>query len=116
MSEQHVLMAVPPVAPGEVLRERVLSRLKITQDQLADAMGVSRLSINQIINGRRSITAEMALRLSYVTSTTPEFWLNLQRQIDLYEAQNKLVDVLPHLKVLRAAKSAAELIAKASSE
>ena len=74
---------------------------EITQEQLADAMQVSRFSINQIVNGRRSVTADMALRLARVTSTTADFWLNLQRDVDLYEAGNKLADVLRSLPVLR---------------
>src|SRR3989442_686318 len=71
-------VAAAPCTPGDVLRERILSDRRITQDQLAKAMRVSRFSINQLVNGRRSVTAEMAFRLSRATSTTPEFWLDLQ--------------------------------------
>jgi antitoxin HigA-1 len=91
----------PPVYPGEALKKRILDKDGFTQEQLAEAMGVSRFSINQIVNGRRSVTAEMALRLAYVTSTTADFWLNLQRDVDLYEAQLELGDELLRLKVLR---------------
>ncbi len=98
----------PPVTPGELLRERILSD-KITQEQLADAMKVSRFSINQIINGRRAVTAEMALRLARVTSTTPDYWLNLQRRVDLYQASRKLASKLDGLQVLRPPKTEQEL-------
>ena len=98
----------PPVGPGEVLRKHILSA-NITQDHLAKAMMVSRFSISQIINGRRSITAEMALRLARVTSTTPSFWLNLQRQMDLYEANLRLAPVLDQLQILRQPKLDREL-------
>ncbi len=98
----------PPVGPGEVLRKHILSA-SITQDHLAKAMMVSRFSISQIINGRRSITAEMALRLAHVTSTTPGFWLNLQRQMDLYEASLKLAPLLDQLQILRQPKVDQEL-------
>ncbi len=116
MSGHRGIMMVPPVGPGEFLREQVIARLKITQEQLADAMGVSRLSVNQIINGRRTVTAEMALRLAHVTSTTPDFWLNLQRQVDIFEAQIKLANVLPKLKVLRKPKSDTEIVTEICSE
>lgn len=98
----------PPVSPGEVLRDDILKG-EITQERLAKAMGVSRFSVNQIINGRRAITAEMALRLAQVTSTTPGFWLNLQRDMDLYEAKLKLSSLLDRLEVLRPPKTEREL-------
>jgi addiction module HigA family antidote len=59
----------PPISPGDVLKRRILKD-EITQEKLAFAMRVSRISVNQIVNGRRSITAEMALRLARVTGTT----------------------------------------------
>lgn len=98
----------PPIAPGEVLRKRILDS-KLTQDALAEAMKVSRFSINQIINGKRSITPEMALRLARVTSTTTELWLNLQRDLDIYLAKQKLGSELEKLPVLRKPKRANEL-------
>jgi antitoxin HigA-1 len=72
-------------------------------------MRVSRFSINQIVNGKRAVTADMALRLAHVTSTTPDLWLNLQRDVDLYEARLKLADQLQSMKVLRPAKTEREL-------
>jgi addiction module HigA family antidote len=102
----------PPISPGEVLRKRILGS-GITQERLADAMQVSRFSINQIINGRRSVTAEMAVRLAHVTSTTPGFWLNLQRDVDLYQAQLKLRPVLDRLEVVRPPKTQQQLFTRA---
>jgi addiction module HigA family antidote len=107
VSEQFV--PAPPIGPGEVLRKRVLAGSGLTQEQLAEAMQVSRLSINQIINGRRAVTAEMALRLARVTSTTPDFWLNLQRDVDVYVARMKLAAGLEDLPVLRPPKNAKQL-------
>jgi len=98
----------PPVSPGEVLRDDFLKG-EITQQRLAKAMGVSRFSINQIINGRRAITAEMALRLARVMTTSPGYWLNLQRDMDLYQAKRKLASSLDRLEVLRPAKTEREL-------
>jgi plasmid maintenance system antidote protein VapI len=68
-------------------------------------MGVSRLTVNEIINGKRAITADVALRLARVTSTTPDVWLNLQRDVDLYVAHHKLRHKLQGMPVLRQPKS-----------
>lgn len=87
--------------PGDLLREQVVGRLGITQDQLADALGVSRYSVNQLINDRRAITAEMALRLSVVLGTTAEFWLELQMGVDLERARRRLGADVSTLKVLK---------------
>lgn len=108
MKSQSNMIPAPPISPGDVLRDTFL--VDLTQDQLAQAMRVSRFSINQIVNGRRSVTAEMALRLSKVFGTTHDFWLNLQQAVDIYEARLKLKDELSNLKVLRKEKLNAELV------
>lgn len=89
-----------PTPPGEVLRHEILEENGITQEKLADAMGVSRYTVNQLVNARRSVTAETALRLGRATSTSPKFWLNLQRMIDLYDAQQELAEVLERVKII----------------
>lgn len=83
-------VATLPPSVGEVLRTLVLADGDVTQDQLAVAMGVTRYSVNQLINNRRNVTAEMALRLGQATNTSPEFWLNIQRAVDLYTARHRL--------------------------
>jgi antitoxin HigA-1 len=90
-----------PPSPGDVLRQHIVKEARITQDDLAAAMGVSRLTVNQIINGKRTVTAETALRLARVLRTTPEFWLDLQRALDLYEAKKTLTAELDKMPVLR---------------
>ena len=90
--------------PGEILRD-VLVALNVTQDHFADALGVSRYSVNQLINDRRSVTAEMALRLSRVTGSKPEFWLNLQRDVDICEAKRAIGKEVGRLEVLSDATS-----------
>ena len=105
------LFEAPPVSPGDILREFILEKLDLTQEQLAAAMQVSRLSISQIVNGRRAVTTEMAIRLAHVTSTTPEFWLNLQRNLDLHAAHRKLSKTLSNLTVVRQTKSKRDLFA-----
>jgi len=88
------------VSPGSVLRQEIAVGLGISQEKLADAMGVSRLTINEIINEKRTVTAEMALRLAKTLGTDPNFWLNLQQQVDLARARAKLGE-LPDVRVLR---------------
>jgi antitoxin HigA-1 len=105
-STKYVL--APPTSPGEVLRKRILKE-DISQEALAKALDVSRFSVNQIINEKRAITPEMALRLARVTGTSPEFWLNLQREVDLYVARKKLGARLEKLPVLRAEKKEHQL-------
>ena len=101
MKETNRLPEPPRVS--EVLRAHFLTIEGITQDRLAQAMGVSRHSINELMNDRRSITAPMALRLARVLGTDPEFWLNLQQSRDLFEARLDLADTLSDLSVLRQA-------------
>ena len=91
----------PPPSPGETLKRYIIGGERITQDDLATAMGVSRLTVNQIINGKRTVTAETALRLAKVLRTTPEFWLDLQRAVDLFEARRALANDLGSMPVLR---------------
>jgi addiction module HigA family antidote len=105
----------PPIGPGEVLRTHILGGA-ITQERLAHAMQVSRFTVSQIVNGRRAVTAEMALRLARVTSTTPGFWLNLQRDVDLYRAKLKLGPFIDQLDVVRAPKAPHELFSEAAKE
>lgn len=75
-----------PTTPGEILREEFLRPLGMTQKTLADHIGCDIKVINRILNGRSSITAEMALKLASAFRTTPEFWLNAQKAVDLYRA------------------------------
>lgn len=73
-----------PSGPGYHLRE-VLEEYGLTQQQFADRLGIERHRLNEILNGKRSVTPDTALRLARVLVTSPELWLNLQRQVDLYD-------------------------------
>ncbi|MBN1525353.1 MAG: HigA family addiction module antidote protein [Spirochaetales bacterium] len=79
-----------PTTPGEILLEEFLTPLGITQKQLAVHIGCDVKVINRIINGRTSVTAEMALKLANTFSTTPQFWLNAQQAVDIYKASRKI--------------------------
>jgi antitoxin HigA-1 len=75
-----------PVSVGEMLVEEFLKPHKLTQDALAKAMGVPRKLVNELCNDRRAITADTSLMLARVFGNTPEFWLNTQRRMELWEA------------------------------
>ncbi len=75
-----------PTSPGEILREEFLLPLRMTQKELADHLGCDVKVINRIVNSRSSVTAVMALKLGAAFSTTPEFWLNAQKAVDLFHA------------------------------
>ena len=76
----------PPTHPGQMLREEFLTPLGMTQTELADRIRVSFPRVNEIINGKRGITPDTALRLSRLFGTTAEFWLNGQQNWDLWHA------------------------------
>ena len=76
----------PPTHPGEMLREEFLKPLSMTQTELAERMSVSYVRVNELVNEKRGITPDTALRLSKLFGTTPEFWLNGQRNWDLWHA------------------------------
>ena len=78
----------PPVSVGEMLTEEFISPLGLTQGQLAEAMGVSRKTVNELCTNRRSITVDTALMLATVFGNSAEFWLNLQQRNDLWKILN----------------------------
>jgi len=79
-----------PSTPGEILREEFLVPMKMTQAALAEKMGVPIQRVNLILNDKRAITAETALLLAKAFEASPQFWLNLQNNYDLWIAQQKL--------------------------
>lgn len=80
-----------PTHPGAIIREDVLPELGITQAQLANHLGVSRLSVSEILHEKRGVSAEMAVRISEAIGGTPESWLRMQEALDLWEAKQKFV-------------------------
>lgn len=75
-----------PITPGQVLRDDYIEPRGIKQDDLAHALGVHRTTVNELLNDKRTVTPEMALRLAHAFQTSPEYWLNLQKAVDLYDA------------------------------
>jgi addiction module HigA family antidote len=85
---------MPPVHPGEVLQEEFLKPLGLSQHRLALDIGVDSRRINEIVLGKRAVTANTALRLARYFKTSPEFWLVLQAQYDLEVEEDKFGDRL----------------------
>jgi addiction module HigA family antidote len=74
-----------PTHPGAILREDVLPALKMTQTELAELLGVSRLSVSELLHEKRALSPEMAVRIATLLSTTPESWLRMQEAVDLWQ-------------------------------
>jgi addiction module HigA family antidote len=78
-----------PTTPGEILREEFLVPLQITQKQLADHIGSDFKVVNRIVNGKSQVTPKMALKLGAAFNTSPDFWLNAQKAVDIYWASRE---------------------------
>ena len=94
---------VPPTHPGAMLREDFLPDYGLTASTLAATVGVSRQTINELLRGRRALSPAMALRLSRLFGNSPEFWLNAQRAVDLWQAEKELAKDLARIQTLQAA-------------
>jgi addiction module HigA family antidote len=92
-----------PTHPGEMLREDFLPDYDLTVSRLAEALGVSRQSINELLRERRAVSPEMALRLARLFGNSPEFWLNAQRAVDLWDAAQAIKGDVARIRPLNAA-------------
>lgn len=92
----------PPTSPGEILREEFLVPLGMTQLALAERLGVHVQQVNLLVNDKRAVTAETALRLAEVFGTSPEFWLYLQLHRDLWNAKQARAATASRQKASRA--------------
>lgn len=89
-----------PTHPGEMLREDFLPEFGLTPTGLAEAIGVSRQSVNELLRERRSVSPAMALRLAKLFGNSPEFWLNAQRAVDLWDAARALEQDVGRIQTL----------------
>jgi antitoxin HigA-1 len=89
-----------PTHPGEMLREDFLPDYGLTASRLAAALCVSRQSINELLRGRRAVSPEMSLRLGRLFGSSPEFWLNAQRAVDLWDAAQVIKEDVSRIKPL----------------
>lgn len=85
---------IDPIHPGEVLMEEFLKPLELSQNRLANDIGVPPRRINEIVHGKRRITADTALRLAHYFKMSPQFWLGLQMDYDLDIEEDKLASKL----------------------
>ncbi len=94
---------IKPMHPGEMLREDFMPDYGLTVTTLAEKLGVTRQTVNELLNERRSVSPAMALRLSRLFGNSPEFWLNAQLAVDLWEAQRSYRNELNRIHLLKAA-------------
>ena len=92
---------IRPTHPGEMLREDFLPDYGLTVAGLAEAVGVSRQSVNELIRERRAVSPEMALRLARLFGNSAEFWLNAQRAVDLWDAAQAMRTEVQRIKPLK---------------
>ncbi|OQP44299.1 addiction module antidote protein, HigA family [Niastella koreensis] len=90
---------MPPIHPGQILKEMYLEPLGLSQGDAAANLGITRKTLSQLINEHQGISAEMALRLAKAFNTTPELWMNMQWTFDLWNAGKKVQ--LTKIKVFR---------------
>jgi len=92
-----------PTHPGEMLREDFVPEYGLSVSSLAESLGVSRQSVNELLRERRAVSPEMALRLARLFGNSPEFWLNAQQAVDLWEAAQVVKKDINRIKPLHAA-------------
>lgn len=92
-----------PIHPGQILKEMYLEPLNLNQADAATNLGVARKTLSMLLNGHQGVSAEMALRLSKAFNTTPELWLNMQRNYDLWNAGQRVK--LSQIKVFRKSRN-----------
>ncbi len=90
-----------PTHPGEMLREDFLPDYNLTVSSLAEAIGVSRQSINELLRERRGLSPNMALRLARLFGNSPDFWLNAQQAVDLWETEQAIQSDVARIRPLK---------------
>lgn len=94
---------VRPIHPGEIMREDFLPDYGLTVASLAAALGVSRQSVNELLRERRAVSPGMALRLSRLFGNSAQFWLNAQRAVDLWDAEQAIAQDIETIRPLHVA-------------
>jgi addiction module HigA family antidote len=87
-----------PTHPGEMLREEYMPDYGLTVSDLAKRIGVSRQSVNELVHERRNLSTEMAIRLARLFGDSPQSWLNLQRNVDIWDAENGFHDEFENIQ------------------
>jgi addiction module HigA family antidote len=94
--------SVRPAHPGEMLREDFLPDYGLTVSSLAEALGVSRQTVNELLRERRAVSPEMAVRLSRLFGNSAQFWMNAQNAVDLWDASRRLAKSVNQIRPIRA--------------
>lgn len=95
-----LLVSRKPTHPGEMLRKEFMPDFGLTVASLAKRLDVSRQSMNELVRERRAVSPEMALRLARVFGTTPQYWLNMQRNVDLWDSLDLHIEEIAALEPL----------------
>lgn len=93
---------IPPTHPGEMLREDYLPDYGLNATALATALGVSRQTVHELLTEERAVTSLMALRLSRLFGNSPQFWLNAQQAVDLWESEQRYASELARIQPIYA--------------
>ena len=101
-----------PMTPGEILNEDYMKPLDLSQNGLARSLGISPRAINEIVHGKRSITAEMSIRLGAFFRQSPRFWLNIQTECDLRLALRRKVSLTKGIRPIAAVAEAPDHYSK----
>ena len=103
MTQNAPKSGLPPMHPGELLREEILPALARPKTEMAKLLGVSRQTLYDIIDEKQPVTATMALRLGKLCGNGPDLWLNLQKRYDLHRAEQQLGDKIRTIPTLEVA-------------
>lgn len=103
MATSAIRRTVRPTHPGEMLREDFMADYGLSVAGLAGALGVSRQTVNELLRERRALSPEMALRLARLFGNSADFWLNAQRAVDLWEAEQSIGREVERIRPLRVA-------------
>jgi addiction module HigA family antidote len=101
--KQHPLRGLVPTHPGEILREDVIPALGRPKTEIARLLGISRQTLYDILDEKQPVTPMMALRIGKLLGTSPESWLNMQRDYDLRQAEEEIGKILKRIPTLSAA-------------
>jgi antitoxin HigA-1 len=103
MTKKLPKRGLPPMHPGELLREEILPALDRPKTEIAKLLGVSRQTLHDLIEEKQPVTPAMALRLGKLCGNGPDLWLNLQKRYDLHRAQQELGDKIKAIPTLEVA-------------
>jgi addiction module HigA family antidote len=103
MTKKLPKRGLPPMYPGELLREEILPALERPKTEIAKLLGVSRQALYDVLTEKQPVTPIMALRLGKLCGNGPDLWLNLRKRYDLYHAQQELGDKIKNIPKLEVA-------------